>query len=85
MRYSFFEILGGNVIFGDFVGVDFGDIGVGSVFNAADNAGFEVLAFFDEFGDAFGGGFGDVGEPLCVTGLSGGIGAGAIGLFGFHG
>ncbi len=39
------------------MGVDFGYVRVGCVFNAADDPGFEVLPFFDQFGDAFGGSF----------------------------
>ena len=66
------------------MGVDFGYVRVGCVFNAADDSGFEVLPFFDQFGDAFGGGFGGVGEALGVTGLTGGSGAGASGFFWFH-
>lgn len=66
------------------MGMDFGDIRIRGVFDSTDDAGFEVLPFFDEFGDAFRGGFGDIGQALCVTGLTGGSGAGASGFFGFH-
>jgi hypothetical protein len=42
----FIEVFAGDVVFGDFVGVDFGFVGVVSFLNAFDYSGFEGVPFF---------------------------------------
>jgi hypothetical protein len=60
------------------VGRNFGPVGVGNVFNSADDAGFVGIAFVNQLGHAFGVGGGMSGQALVTTRLAGGIGIGAF-------
>lgn len=48
------KIFGRDVVFADLPGVDFGYIGIGSIFYSADDFGLVELPFFEQFFDAFG-------------------------------
>ena len=48
----FVEIFFGNVVLGDFVGVNFPLIGVVGFFHACNHAGFEHVSFFNQLFDA---------------------------------
>ena len=53
-------ILSRNVVFWNLVGSDFGDVGVGHVFDALDDLGFECVALLDQLFDALGIGIGQI-------------------------
>jgi hypothetical protein len=45
------EILSGNVVFGDFVGMNFLFLGFASSFHATDHVGLESVSFFEKLID----------------------------------
>jgi hypothetical protein len=69
----FFEVLGWNVVFGHLVGVDFGDIRIGRVFDTHNKGSFKGLAFFEKFFNAFRIRNSEIRQALQITGLSGGF------------
>jgi hypothetical protein len=48
------QIFSGDIVLGDFVGVDFALVGVAGVFHALYHLGFERISFFEELIHAFG-------------------------------
>jgi len=66
----FIDVFAGDVVFGDFVGVDLGFVSVVSVLDAFDNIGFEGVSFFEQFVHTLGIGGLEAGQSLQIAGLS---------------
>lgn len=49
----FIEVLFGDVVFGNFAGLNFTPLGVVGLFYPFDNSGLEGIPFVEEFADAF--------------------------------
>src|SRR5450759_1844631 len=65
------QVFGRHIVLRDFFGVNFRHVCVGCVFHAADDFGFEGLAFLDQFLDALRACLRYVRQSLCVPGLAG--------------
>ena len=65
------EVFGGNVVLRNLPGTNFGYVGIGRAFDAADHFGLERLSFFDQLFHAFRPGICDIREPLGIARLTG--------------
>ena len=65
----FVQILGRNIVHGNFSGGDFSDVWICRILHRVDNFGLESLAFFDQVSNALGICFPDTGQSLKIAGL----------------